>query len=417
MLPVLLIEENEAFGAMVKDRIRIELQRPAHWARSYRESMEILENKTIETFAVAITDIGLSDARNGEIVDLLAQRRIPIIVYASDIDLTERQAAWQKRVVDCVTRDNPHSLDYILSLIRRLERNQSTGVLIVDDEVDSRRALRSLLEIHQYRVHEAADAATALAILEQIPSIKLVLADFIMPDIDGCQLTQMIRRRHPKEDMAIIGLSDQGAERLSSHFLRSGANDFIHMPCSPEEFYCRVSQNMEIMELFARLKDSSERDWLTGLYNRRFFFEIAQKAFERAKRRETDLIIAMIDIDHFKWVNDTHGHAAGDAALVQVAYLLANSLRSADVVCRFGGEEFCVLAVDMNAEDSPRVFDKLRRAVETASLAIGDKELRVTVSIGISAKRLGSLDDCIRQADEALYEAKAGGRNRVVMHA
>jgi diguanylate cyclase (GGDEF)-like protein len=132
-------------------------------------------------------------------------------------------------------------------------------------------------------------------------------------------------------------------------------------------------------------------------------------------RRGQGVVVAMLDIDHFKGVNDTHGHDAGDAVLRHLSTLLAARFRASDIVSRFGGEEFCVLAPDMNAADASGVFEDLRQAVEASPVSFAGKSIAYTVSIGLCTSPLGGLDEMIKAADEALYVSKHDGRNRVTV--
>ena len=135
---------------------------------------------------------------------------------------------------------------------------------------------------------------------------------------------------------------------MSARFIKVGANDFITKPFQPEEFYCRVTQNIDLIEKTQALVDAATKDFLTGLYNRRFFFEKGVGKLERARRERKSVALAMLDIDHFKSVNDTYGHDVGDEVLQVVSKTLQDSARADDLVARLGGEEFCVLMEDIN---------------------------------------------------------------------
>ncbi len=169
-----------------------------------------------------------------------------------------------------------------------------------------------------------------------------------------------------------------------------------------------------MIEHIAEIKRLSHSDFLTNLYNRRYFFELGKKFFSSAKRRNTNFSVAMIDIDHFKSVNDTYGHDAGDEVLKNVAQILKNRFRESDIVSRFGGEEFCIFAADLTRNDSIRVFEEIRNSVEQSYMTIGGESVGVTISIGVCTVPEDTLDDMIKQSDLMLYEAKRMGRNRLV---
>jgi diguanylate cyclase (GGDEF)-like protein len=231
------------------------------------------------------------------------------------------------------------------------------------------------------------------------------------------ELIHKIRETRPKEELAIIGISGAGDHVMSANFLKSGANDFmVKDTIIPEEFYCRVNQCIENNENIHAIREAAIKDFLTGLYNRRYFFEAGQQLFAAAKRQGSAIACAMVDIDFFKKVNDQYGHEAGDLALKQVAAILSRRIRSSDLAARLGGEEFCILALNMNSDDVIPIFDLLRKAVEESPVDIGGgKEIKVTISMGVCQTRLPSLEEMLAAADAKLYEAKESGRNRVVV--
>jgi diguanylate cyclase (GGDEF)-like protein len=243
--------------------------------------------------------------------------------------------------------------------------------------------------------------------------VRLVITDNQMPGMDGFELVTEIRKTFSKEEVAVIGLSAVSGSSLSAKYLKRGANDFLVKPYSKEEFFCRVNQNIELLELVHEIKENSNRDYLTGLYNRRYFYDIGEKYFANAARNHLQLAVAMFDIDFFKVVNDTYGHAAGDLVIRRVAAAIAGDLRQTDLVARFGGEEFCVLAVNPGPETS-ELFERIRVRVAAMQIEYEGMEIRVSVSVGVVFGMCVTLADTLRRADELLYQAKQGGRNRVV---
>ena len=286
---------------------------------------------------MALLDLHLPDAADGRIVDYVIGKGIPSIVFTGDVDCAVRDRIWSKKVVDYVAKDSPDSLDYLCSLVRRVSLNKYIHVLVVDDSSTVRRHLMRLLEAHEFIVHEANDGETALDAIARHPEIKVVIADYFMPGLDGVELTRRIRRLRRKDELAVIGISAYGNTILSARFIKNGANDFLNKPFSSEEFYCRVTQNLEMLEYIQKLRETAIRDPLTGLYNRRHFFEAAKILHADLARGETPMTLAMIDIDFFKKVNDTYGHAAGDEVLKHVAQGLSNRFRGHDVAARLGG--------------------------------------------------------------------------------
>jgi diguanylate cyclase (GGDEF)-like protein len=414
MSDILVIDNSKIFGEVVAKRIQAELGLTVHSVQSYADAKKIVNNEDVEIF-MALVGLYLQDAHSGAVVDLMLAKRIPTIVFTGKFSDELRDEFLSKKVVDYVLKEDIHSLDYVVSLIRRIKRNKSIKILIVDDSYSVREHIGELLKVHQYIVFKAADGNEADEILVENPDIRLVITDYNMPDMDGFKLTKNIRQNFSKEEMAIIGLSGQGSNKLSARFIKNGANDFMTKPFLTEEFYCRITQNIEMLEYIEASKEASNKDYLTGLYNRRYLFEVGKKLHANSKRKHITLAVAMVDIDHFKNVNDTYGHDAGDLVIKKISAVLQERFREADLVARFGGEEFCILTTNMNQEYILCIFDDLREAIEKTPINIGYKTLRVNVSIGVCAKLMDTLEMMIKLADTMLYEAKEGGRNRVIL--
>ena len=415
MEKVLIVEDTSFFGLMIKDKLKAETAFESVWVRSMSEAVSVLDEAGSNFFA-AILDFNLPDAPHGEIIDEVVARKIPVIVFTSDLSEEGRELVWSKNVADYALKDDSQSLDYIISMLNRIKKNAGIKVLAVDDSMLFRKILTDLLQIHGYNVLIARNGVEALDVLAKHPDVKLVVTDFSMPEMDGFTLTRKIRERCGKNELAIIGISSEGNHLLAARFIKSGANDFIiKQSFLTEEFYSRVTQNIENLEHIQMLKDASVKDFLTGLYNRRYFFDVGQKLFAHAARKNLTLGCAMVDIDHFKKVNDTYGHEAGDLALCQVSSILKNRMRETDIVARVGGEEFCILAVNISAKNPGELFEELCRKIAESPIDIGGQNIKVAVSIGVTTELASSLDDMVCQADKLMYEAKSSGRNKVIV--
>ncbi|MDA8165616.1 MAG: diguanylate cyclase [Desulfobacteraceae bacterium] len=414
MEQILLVEDSRAIGTLVRGKIQSTLGIKVHWVQTFQETVRALGIG--EPYCLSILDLTLPDTRSGEIVDFVLSRGVPVIIFAGRLDRELHESFWSKMIVDYVLKDNPASIDYLVSLVRRLFRNRFIDVLVADDSESSRLEIANLLTIHKYNVFYAKDGQEALAVFEANPGIKLVIVDYYMPRLDGIQLTREIRRWHSKEEVAIIGISGRQQANLPAMFLKNGANDFITKPFVSEEFYCRVTQNVDLLEYIETIRNSSNTDYLTGLYNRRYFFELGRKLLAGMRRGHISLAVAMIDIDYFKRINDTYGHEAGDLVLKQLATLLKERFRATDIVSRYGGEEFCILAANMAGEHAEAVLDRVRQQIERTDFDLGFATIRLTVSIGLCHSDFGryeTLEEMIETADTTLYMAKEEGRNRV----
>ncbi len=413
---ILLVEDDRFFGAMVARKFSQENDLEIIWAQSLAECRETLTSGKHDFFA-AILDFNLPDAPRGEVIAEVLTHQIPVIVFTASSDTAVREKVWSFNVVDYVFKEDAQSLEYLIYTIRRLEKNLQTKVMVVDDSSFFRKVLVDLLKTHQLQVLFATDGNEALALIEEYHDIKLVLTDFEMPGLTGIELTQKLRQIYNRDKLAIIGISAAGDPMMAANFIKSGANDFIiKQSFLTEEFYSRITQNIENIERSQMILEMSIKDHLTGLYNRRYLFEAGIQFFARGRRQKTTLVCAMLDIDYFKKVNDNYGHDVGDLVLRRIGVVLHEHFRATDIVARVGGEEFCVLAVDLDESSAAKLFERLRKIVEQQVFTTAKEEnLSITISIGICTELKDSLEEMIKEADEQLYIAKDGGRNRIVV--
>ena len=409
---ILIVEDSPTYAATLKRKIAQRLPFQVIVAGTLAEAREVVAAHRAAIF-MAVLDLELPDAPGGEVVDYALKQDLSALVLSGSFDDATRERMLARNIVDYVTKDGRQDVDYVVHQIRRLRANRDTKVLVVDDSRTARHVMKSYLAAQRFQVLEADDGTSALKMLEAHPDVRLVVTDNQMPNMDGYELIAHIRDKYPRHQMGIIGVSAQGGSIMSSMFLKGGANDFLTKPFSKEEFVCRINQNVDLLELIQEIKETSNRDYLSNLYNRRYFFEVGQRYLENALRNNLTLTIAMLDIDHFKVVNDTYGHEAGDVVIKRVAALLDEAVRKTDILARLGGEEFCVLAVNMKQADAVQVFGRIRARIEAEEIDYEGNLLQVTISIGVTTNLSNSLADIVQQADEMLYRAKGGGRNRV----
>ena len=253
----------------------------------------------------------------------------------------------------------------------------------------------------------------AIKVLIDNPDIKLLITDYNMPQMDGFELVKNIRHKYDKSDLVIIGLSAEGQGALSAKFIKHGANDFLKKPFYHEEFNCRVQHNVESLELIERITYAANCDHLTGAFNRRYFFKLGGDFYTQARENKTPMAAVVLDIDHFKRVNDNFGHDTGDMVLKAVADILQESL-SRFLVARTGGEEFFALLPGLDNDKAISLISKIRQIVAETMIVAGDEEIFVTFSAGVTNQMFNSIDEMINKADEFLFRAKEAGRNLVV---
>ncbi|MBI5178075.1 MAG: diguanylate cyclase [Nitrospinae bacterium] len=410
MKKILLIEANKAFAKLIATKLRVETGYDVIPAGTLAEARVLAGT---QRFELAVTGLDLPDGAGAEAVDFLLAQKIPPLALVEEYDERVKRLLEGKLIVDVLLKRTTEDLNILGSTVKRVLANRRVKALVVDDAMTYRVMMKDLLESQFFRVFEASDGVEALKMLEEHPDIKLVITDYYMPNMDGFELVTRIRKKHKKERLSIIVLSGAQAEDVAAKFLKFGANDYIKKPFSDEEFNVRVNLNAENMDLIESIHRMANSDFMTGLYNRRYFFETGNKEHQKAAREGTKLCVAMLDIDHFKRVNDTYGHDAGDEAIKKFARILQDMLPETCLIARFGGEEFCVLMPAADASKAKGLLETVRKAVEAQSMVYGELEFGFTVSAGVCSKQLPHLEEMVNQADAMLYEAKHGGRNRI----
>lgn len=409
---LLIIEDNKALAKAIAKKIELELGCEVDVAYAMSEAKLFLKGYR---YFLVLCDLNLPDAPNGEIVEYVLSTNNHVIVLSGNIDKTFRAAMLKKNIIDYVNKGGVNDINYILQTISRLQKNQNHTILVVDDSLMFRKQMQSMLENMFFKVITVAHGEEAMGILQTRSDISLVLTDYHMPVMNGLELTAEIRKLYSKNDLTVITISTDNEEDTTALFLKNGANDYIKKPFSKEEFSCRINNSIEALENIHTITNHANRDFLTGLYNRRYFFEAMQSYFTKALQESEKFAIAMVDIDHFKKINDTYGHDTGDRAINTIADVLRTSTSSNDMVARFGGEEFCVVLTNITPSKALEVFENLRAKIGECSItATNGTTLSCTVSIGVLLSPEESLEESINQADMLLYSAKQQGRNRVI---
>ncbi len=410
---ILIIEDSRSVSSLMRHRLEKDFFCQVTQCASADVFRDIIRRG--DPFDVAVVDLNLPGASDGEVLDAVIAEGIPAVVFTADFNRDLRDRLLQKGVADYHVKNNENAIDMVVSSVLRLLGNRDVGVLVVDDVPSARSMLADLLRVQKFQVYEAATGYQALDILARQPHIELVITDYHMPDMDGYELTRRIRREHNSDRLRIIGISSSADRLLSASFLKGGANDFVYRPYVVEELQCRIQHNIETLAQLRQLRVAAFSDYLTGLPNRRYFFdEGPAQVAGRLERREA-CCIAMLDIDHFKKLNDTYGHEIGDRVLQAVGAKLARRLEgSGHLLARLGGEEFSVLMLGLDVEAGAALCEALRADIESLRVALDDQDLNVTISIGL-AEIAGreSFSNYLAAADQLLYLAKSYGRNRV----
>ena len=409
MEKILIVEDNKTLAKLIAKKIKETLKFEVDIAYTLQEAKLFLK---AYTYFLTLLDLNLPDAPNGEVVDYVLSKKQRVIVLSGNIDKEFRKKILQKEIIDYVTKNGINDINYILHTIDRLHKNKKHKILLVDDSMVIRSHMKTMLENLFFQVITVAHGEEALAILENHTDVSLIITEYQMPVMNGLDLTFAIRKAYTKDDQSIIALSENQDDEISALFLKNGANDYIKKPFSKEEFSCRINNSIEALENLHLVTNHANRDFLTGLYNRRYFFLHMSEYIDTSIEKYA---VAMLNIDNFKKINDTYGYEVGDKVIIHLSEILSSRTNYRDMVSRFGGEEFCIVLKNVNRFSAQDILERLREEVEKSYIMINtSKEIRFTISIGFAMNSEDSLEDTIDQADMRLHKAKQEGKNRVI---
>jgi two-component system cell cycle response regulator len=283
-------------------------------------------------------------------------------------------------------------------------------ILLADDEPTQRYLLEKLLQGWGHEVLLARDGDEAWAALASEHPPLLAVLDWMMPGMDGLYICRELRKRSNQPYVYVILITAKDQKRDLVEALDAGADDFLTKPFDSQEFRARIQTGIRILRLQEQLVSASTHDSLTGLLNRRGVLDAFRKELLRSQRQEQPLAVVLADLDHFKNINDSHGHLMGDAVLQRAAQSILESIRPYDSVGRYGGEEFLIL---LGRCDYPAARERAE-VIRSRVSARSDTHIHVTLSMGVAVDSgLSNPDQILRAADLALYRAKANGRNRI----
>ncbi len=288
-------------------------------------------------------------------------------------------------------------------------------ILIADDESHSGDLLTVLLQPWGYEPVVVHDGLAALDLLTGPDAPRLALLDWKMPGLDGIEVCREVRKSDQPYSYLIL-VTGLGGRQQMLEGLEAGADEFLTKPVEPAELKARLWAGRRIIAMQEQLHDQANRDALTGLWNRAGILKILDRELDRGSREHRPVAVVLADLDHFKRINDTLGHLAGDAVLRQATQRLLASVRPYDAVGRYGGEEFLIVLPGCDSDAAWSLAERLRQCIAGERINVDGSEVPVTLSLGIAVATGQNAPDAIallRAADAALYEAKRAGRNRV----
>jgi len=299
------------------------------------------------------------------------------------------------------------------------------NILIADDEPVSRRILQGLLAKWGYTVVSVEDGNAAWELLKTSEAPRIVLLDWMMPGMNGVEVCRELRRQRPAPYTYVLLLTAKDAKESVVEGLESGADDYLTKPFNPQELKARIRVGIRLLELEDNLVEAREamrfkatHDTLTGVANRGAILEMMDREIIRSRREGVSLGVLIADLDHFKMVNDSYGHLAGDDVLREVTRRMQSEIRPYDAVGRYGGEEFLILLPGCGNTATAENAERLCRAIMAQPIQAQSGLLNVSISIGAVATGDWPEDTAnrlLQMADAALYKAKERGRNQAVM--
>jgi len=295
-------------------------------------------------------------------------------------------------------------------------------ILVAEDDPVSRRLLEVFLVKWGFEVVLATTGLEALQLLERMDTPRLALLDWMMPGMEGVQVCRKLREFKDRPYVYVLLLTARTQKEDLLHGLESGADDYLTKPFDSQELRARLRVGQRILDLQDKLIAAGDEllfrathDTLTGISNRGVIMDAVRRERSRQDRGGNAFAIVLADVDHFKYVNDTHGHLAGDAVLQEVARRMMSFVRPYDAVGRYGGEEFLIVVPSSDAMGALGLAERIRQGLEGKPVIAEGATIGITASFGVAASTPGRLLDpqeMLRLADDALYRAKSNGRNR-----
>lgn len=396
------------------------------FVKTGKEACELVEYSSFDLICVAME---LPDTSGTELCQKIRgiegySQSVPIVMITTNENSSTLENALRAGANEIFHKNSLNKFSTFLTnqaFAKVFEPHVSGNILYIEDSKSESALVIASLEQQGHEISHVTSAQDALDTFEQ-QDFDLILTDiFLKGSRTGLDVVKTIRGVDENKKIPILAMSSINAPKQRLELLKNGANDYIAKPIIQEELVVRAQNLITTKKLLDELekqqkhfKEMAMKDQLTGLFNRHFLMEVGPKSIKEAHRHQHELSMLVVDLDHFKLINDNQGHATGDIVLEEIGSTLLNSCRNEDIACRFGGEEFVLLLPHCNVADAEVKAEALRKKIEQAQPA----GLTVTASIGISCLHLDDGKDNIAslfsRADSGTYQAKDNGRNQVV---
>ena len=421
-----LVVESSRFHQIMISQIFNDEGLVVRIASNCDEAINVLENETMDFVCTAYhLPCGLDGIKLAHLIRTTPKtKEIPVILLTSNKIDSSFDHAYTSGVTEIYNRSDINELSKNLKISIKIKRNEiNARVLFIEDSKTVATMMKRHMESMKMSVEHFISADEALrAFKESSKEYDIVITDLLVEgELNGMSFIREIRKIYPdRSKLPILVISGHDDTTRRVELLRMGANDYIVKPIIKEDLAARLSNLVTTKQLFDQVKIQQEQlyqlamtDQLTGLYNRHSLNQLLPKYFSHSVRHSCPLSLLVLDIDHFKHINDTYGHTKGDDVLRKFGQLILANFRSEDLVARYGGEEFVVIMANSPPEDAIEKAEQLRTFVENHLI----EGLKVTISIGVtSADNHSNFDFMFNQADTALYHAKENGRNQTITY-
>ena len=410
MYSILHVETSNFYRTLI-EKICSDIGAEYSFAKNLDDSLNVLKSRKID---LIITAIELEDSTGEDLIIKINDtpyKNIPVVVITGTDSDEYRTRMFSLGIVDYISKKsgNEEIRSAILAYMREdnvFQKMAELKIAVCDDSKMDRYIMERIFTmagISNVEYYESGDL-----LLASDKEYDIYLIDMVLKDMIGNYVIMKLRERG--SEAVIIAISGVAHYKTISNTLNIGANDYIAKPFNNELLLSRIKTNAKNYILLNEVKQLAITDVLTSLYNRRHTMERLEDEIEKSKRYENPLSVMMIDVDHFKRINDEFGHLSGDVVLKKISESITKTLRDFDIVGRFGGEEFLVILPNTAIDDAFLAAERIRKNIE--SLKLSKKDIMVSVSIGVCQWSGDELKNLLSEADRLLYSAKANGRNR-----
>ena len=411
---MLLVEDTRLYSLAVRGLLEGNFGLIVIHCATFAALRHELESDT-RGFSLAILDLCLADAANGEALDLVTGRSIPSIVFSGFTNERRRAEILSKEVIELVYKNSPSSLENLGAAVERVLSLSRPQLLLVDPQGNKDSGMMAALASCNFTISVCESTGEALEILDASLNTELVVVRNDLAEKSNYSFLDLLKARFGDDAVRVIGFSQARGRDDVARFLRAGGDDFVQLPVSTADMESRLIHTLTVHKQIQSLQRMASRDYLTDLLNRRYFFDRGPKMVDICLRQSMPVSAALLDIDHFKRLNDNHGHEIGDLVLKAVSRKILQLVgEKQHLPARIGGEEFAILFTNLDIEAAYEFCERIRTEIANIKVVVDDEDISVTISMGLaSISDAETFDNYLNAADQYLYLAKHSGRNRV----